>query len=76
MFYLTACLTARIIINEASGAHSRNDDPFAMLSLLRCVNEYEIHFCMTPENDKAFLILPWNKKDDPELLMVLMCNLV
>lgn len=48
----------------------------AMLSLLRRVNEYEIHFCMTPENDKAFLIQPWNKKDDPELLMVLMCNLV
>lgn len=48
----------------------------AMLSLLRGVNEYEIHFYMTPENDKAFPIQPWNKKDDPELLMVLMCNLV
>ena len=28
----------------------------ATLSLLSGANEYEIHFCMAPENDKTFLI--------------------
>lgn len=28
----------------------------AMLSLLNGANDYEIHFCMAPENDKTFLI--------------------